>query len=669
MYGQTVAGAPLYLCRQTTDNKHKRMKHFSRTFAFLALAGLTSLTEATAQDARLQLSVNSVGRLHSQAFFKGSTATLPSPLGLVVDNRDLGTEVRIREARTDTTSLRATTYVMERTDGSVYYIETRESDDGVALRYRIPTQTPVCIYAERTSFTFPSQTRVWYASGPFQYGFVQAYQERLTDSIRGELLAPPATFRLPGGTYAAITESNLFNFHGSVLLGTAPNRVEFGFVDNEGHLKTGRITGLPPKKYYHSVVKGHPWVVYPEGGEVTTPWRVLMLAKDLDGLVNNTLMEQVADAPDPDLFPSGRHTDWIKPGRALFTWLVSDKERMSLKTLRTYVDTASQLGIETVIVDDGWELWPERDAEANGRDKWAMLAELVDYAHRRGVDIWVWRPSSPRWGNTSDIGLAEADERADFMQRCAAIGIKGLKIDFFHTENLFTVQLMEDILKEAAKNKLMVVFHGVNKPAGESFVYPNLLAKEAVRGLECVGAENTWSPGPSWPYHNTVIPFTRWLAGAADYTPLNFRKAYSPSLTFTHQLASIYMYTSPMLILAADSEDLLNSPGRPFVEEVPVEWDETRVLPPSAIGELALMARRKGDVWYLVALNGETAKELSVTLDFLPKGTYRVTYAADQQERKSIRLEETKVKSGRKLHIRLQSGGGYLARIERVGGR
>ena len=160
------------------------------------------------------------------------------------------------------------------------------------------------------------------------------------------------------------------------------------------------------------------------------------------------------------------------------------------------------------------------------------------------------------------------------------MGVKGLKIDFFHTENLFTVNLMEDILRAAAKEKLMVIFHGVNKPTGDSYTYPNLLAKEAVRGLECVGAENSWAPGPPWPYHDTVLPFTRWLAGPADYTPLNFRAFCHPSVTFAHQLSSIYMFTSPMLIFAADMEDMLASPGRSFIEQVPVTWNETVFVPP-----------------------------------------------------------------------------------------
>ena len=402
------------------------------------------------------------------------------------------------------------------------------------------------------------------------------------------MLAPPATFLTPQGIYAAITEANLFNFHGAVLYGTAPNQVQFGYADNKGHLETGVITGLPPTKYWHEVVRNVPWIVSPKEGEneIVTPWRVLMLAKDLNGLVNNRILSRVCDQPDKTLFPQGVDTEWIKPGRASFTWLVEGKDRLSVANHKKYVDGCSELGIE--------------------------------------FNIWVWRSSSPRSGNKTDIGLVDPEERAAFMKKCAEVGVKGLKIDFFHTENLFTVQLMEDILKAAAREKLMVIFHGVNKPTGDSYTYPNLLAKEAVRGLECVGGEDSWAPGPAWPYHNTVLPFTRWLAGPADYTPLNFRAFCPPSIT-----ASIYMFTSPMLIFAADMEDMLNCPGRKFIEEVPVTWDETFVLPESEIGQLAALARRKGDVWYISVLNGEKARQFSCSLDFLPKGKYTLEVAYD----------------------------------------
>lgn len=211
----------------------------------------------------------------------------------------------------------------------------------------------------------------------------------------------------------------------------------------------------------------------------------------------------------------------------------------------------------------------------------------------------------------------------------------------------------------------MVVFHGVNKPTGDSYTYPNLLAKEAVRGLECVGGENSWAPGPSWPFHNTVLPFTRWLAGPADYTPLNFRQFCPESITFAHQLATIYMFTSPMLILAADMEDMLSCPARKFIEEVPVVWDETYVLPESKIGQIAAVARRKNDIWYLSILNGDNIYKGNIKLDFLSSGTYKLTMAMDDKNnRKKIVIKERQIKSGKSLPVNLMSGGGCVIKIE-----
>lgn len=622
-----------------------------------------------AQDATIKVGTTTTNDLSFRVFYKGKEVIKESPLGLTIDNQPIGKNIRIKSVMpgTQTADEKYQIYTIAKPDGSIYYLETHEYADGIALRYRIPTSTNICIYGEATSFTFPSHTKTWYASGPFQYGWLQEYQDRFTDDIEGELLAPPATFLTPDGVYAAITEANLFNFHGAVLFGTKPNRVRFGYVENKGHLETGIITGLPPAKYWHEAVRNVPWIVSPVKGanEVVTPWRVLMLSDDLNGLVNNKILAKVSDKPDKTLFPDGADTDWIKPGRAVFTWLTEGGiERLSVDNHKKYVDGCAELGIESVVVDDGWELWQQTEKNANGRTKWEMLKELVDYARGKNVNIWVWRPSSPRYGSKSDIGLVDSAERAGFMKKCADAGVKGLKIDFFHTENVFTVNLMENILRDAAKEKLMVIFHGVNKPTGDSYTYPNLLAKEAVRGLETVGGENSWAPGPPWPYHNTVLPFTRWLVGPADYTPLNFRSFCPPSTTFAHQLSSIYIFTSPMLIFAADMEDMLSSSGRSFIESVPVTWDETIVLPESEIGELAALVRRKGDVWYLAVLNGEEPKTFDTKLDFLPKGKYKMEIAVDAPgNRKLIEVKESKIQSGHRIKEDLMSGGGLVVRI------
>lgn len=629
----------------------------------LVIIALALPLMVNAQKATVGLSADG-GKLNYKVSYNGKTPVPASPLGMKVDNICLGTDI----ASFSKNPGAETSYTVKRKDGAVYYVDVREFDDGVALRYRIPADGPKCIYSEQTAVTFPEGTRVWYASGPFQYGWIQAYQDRDISKIDNELLAPPATFLLPDGTYAAVTEANLRNFHGAVLFGNNDNSVNFGYVENKGHVESGTITGMPGS-HVHDVVRDYPWIAYPDEktGEIVTPWRVIMLASDLDGLVNNTIIGKVADAPDPQLFPNGKDTEWIKPGRSVFTWLTEGNNRLSVANHKRYVDGAAELGLQSVVVDDGWELWPQTEPEGSAHTKWEYLKDLTDYAAQRGVDIWVWRPSSVRTGNKTDIGLVDAGERRQFMKKCAETGVKGLKIDFFHTENLFTVNLMEEILKEAARNKLMVIFHGVNKPTGDNFTYPNLLAKEAVRGLECVGAENSWAPGPAWTYHNTVLPFTRWLAGPADYTPLNFRGFCPKEISFAHQLATIYTFTSPMLILAADMEDMLSTPGRQFIEEVPVTWDETRVLPESKIGEMAAIARRSGDVWYLSVLNGGKQYDGNLSTDFLPKGSYRTTIASDKDNNpRQIAITSGKTKSGRPLKVNLIPGGGYLVKFERV---
>lgn len=622
---------------------------------------------ATGDIPQLNIHLNGNGDLVYEVEYAGKETVRESPLGMVVDHRAWGEDVASLTA--DTLDSRHIVYQVMQADRSTFCLEVRLFDDGLAMRYRLPAQGPICIYGEKTGMRFPEQTQTWYASGPFQYGWLQQYQQRTTDAIEGELLAPPATFLTPEGIYAAITEGNLTHFHGAVLLGREQGLVQFGYVDNKGHLLSGTSTGMPQGQYAHEAVRDVPWLVAPRNGEteVVTPWRILMLAEDLNGLVNNGILRQVADQPDPALFPQGAETDWIRPGRAVFTWLAEGGiERLSLANHKKYVDGCAELGIESVVVDDGWELWPQTDPDAHGRDKWEMLTELVDYARHKGVNIWVWRPSSPRTGNRTDIGLLDPAERKDFMHRCAEIGVKGLKIDFFCTENLFTVDFMETLLRDAAREKLMVILHGVNKPTGDSYTYPNLLAKEAVRGLECVGGEDSWAPGPAWPFHNTVLPFTRWLAGPADYTPLNFRAFCPPSVTFAHQLATIYTFTSPMLIFAADMEDMLACPARKFIEEVPVEWDETRVLPGSEIGKLAALARRKGDVWYVSVLNGEESRTFTCPLDFLPKGSYQVEMACDAPgNRKQIVLKSFRTRAGKQVKTDLMPGGGWVMRIER----
>ena len=620
----------------------------------LPTLGLCLAFAAHAAGPDIALSLTPEGALRHRVTLDGTEIVAPSPLGITLDGAALGENETELSRRTEGD---LTTLTLRNASGRRWVVEARAFPDGVAIRYRIPADGPATVSREATAFTFPSGTTAWYASAVFQYGYTQRYQERKTDAIAGEILAPPATFRLPNGTYAALTEGNLRDFHGCAFEGTAPNVVSVLFAECKGALDEGIAVGMP-RKDRNVVVRNRPWQAIPKRGtqEIVTPWRILMVARDLDGLVRNGILAQVADPPDPALFPNGGREPWIRPARAVWTWLLTRPNRQGFDTCMDLIEDAHALGYEALVIDEGWERWPTRD----GLDKWAQLAKLCAHARTRGVDVWVWRPGAPR--REGDGQVLDPAERARFMDACAKAGVRGLKIDFLHRENLPTVQAMEAILEDAAKRRLMVVFHGVNKPTGDAHTWPNLLAKEAVSGLECVGsAQRNMAP---WPVHDATLPFTRWLAGPADYTPVGFGRRCPASTTYAHQAATAVAFTSPMLILAADPKELIREPLATHFRDLPVTWDETRVLAPSAIGRLAILARRHGDEWWVAILNGADPRTLTLPLRFLGDGHWTLDALEDAApDRRTLTRRQSTHTAADTLTLPLLPGGGALLRL------
>src|SRR5260370_7599634 len=165
------------------------------------------------------------------------------------------------------------------------------------------------------------------------------------------------------------------------------------------------------------------------------------------------------------------------------------------------------------------------------------------------------------------------------------------------------------------EHKGRMYFHDANKPASESRIWHNEKTREAIRGLE-YRSMNLRS------VHNTTLPFTRFLAGPADYTPVHFGERRRET-SWAYQIASSIVFTSPLLTYGAHPQHILENPAAELIKTIPSVWDETIVLPQSEIGELAAFARRKGDVWFAGVMNGLTAKTIGVPLHFLRPGKYR----------------------------------------------
>jgi alpha-glucosidase len=322
----------------------------------------------------------------------------------------------------------------------------------------------------------------------------------------------------------------------------------------------------------------------------------------------------------------------VKPGRSLWSYL--DGGNNTLEGMKEFARMAAELGFEYNLLEGFWSRWPE-----------AQLKELADYSRERGVGTIIWKHSNQ---------LRTAERRRDFFEMCSRAGVAGAKIDFFDHEHKEVVDLYEELLRGAAEHKLIIDFHGANKPTGMERTWPNLLGLEGIRGMEM---------RPPYAQHEVTLPFTRMLAGLADYTPTHFGARKMADTTWAHQVANAILLPAPLLVYAAHPANLLGNPTVDMIKSIPAVWDETVVLPVSEIGELAAFARRKGSTWFLAVNNGNVARTVRVDLSFLGQGSYQSMLIRDRAEANEVKIERVTLRSGDSLYIDLRSGGGFAGRF------
>jgi alpha-glucosidase len=360
----------------------------------------------------------------------------------------------------------------------------------------------------------------------------------------------------------------------------------------------------------------------------------VMIGRDLNTLVNSTILPNLCPPPDPNLFPHGINTSWIKPGHAV--WKYVDGGLEGVEGMKWFSQKAGGLGFEHHVLEGFWRNWTMAEHK-----------EVVDYSRRQGVGLLYWNHSRD---------LRTPEQREEFFKMLHDLGVAGAKIDFFDHDHKELVDLYEVLLRKAAEYELVCVFHGANKPTGRERTWPNDLVREAVKGMEA-------SRLPERARHQAVLPFTRYLAGGADYTTMVFNQRRGDT-TMANQIASHVILNSRFQTIAANPQTILTNPAVDLIKNVPSMWDETVVLPPSEIGELALFARRRGDTWFLAAMNGPKARSLRVRLGFLPAGRHGALLVTDDGTYAGgIRVEGRTVKNGELLRIKLNAGGGFVARL------
>jgi alpha-glucosidase len=170
--------------------------------------------------------------------------------------------------------------------------------------------------------------------------------------------------------------------------------------------------------------------------------------------------------------------------------------------------------------------------------------------------------------------------------------------------------------------------------------------------------ENSSQP---WAQHDATLPFTRMLAGLADFTPTHFGRRLRDT-TWAHQVANAVILQAPLLAYAAHPANILANPMADVLKSIPSVWDETIVLAPSEIGDVAVFARRTGETWFVAAANGTDAKTIKLDLPFL-KGNYRATLIRDTGEAAAVKIENVTFAAADPLFVNLRSGGGFVGRF------
>ncbi|MFR0678273.1 glycoside hydrolase family 97 protein [Dysgonomonas mossii] len=536
-----------------------------------------------------------------------------------------------------------------------YSVEFRAFDDGIAYRFITNKKGDVEVLGEDFTINFPANYLL-HLQQPG--GFKTAYEEPYTHVESNEWKATDRMSVLPvlidtkKKYKILISESDLSDYPCMFLKGNGANGVQSTFP--KAPLEFGEDGDRSLK-----IVKEADYIAKTTGKR-NFPWRYFVITKDDKQLIENTMTYRLATKSQL------QDVSWIKPGQVSWEWWneaspygpdVNFVAGFNLDTYKYYIDFASKYGIEYIIMDEGWAKSTRDPYTPNPK---VDVHELIRYGKEKNVGIILW------------LTWLVVENNPDIFKTFSEWGVKGVKIDFMDRSDQWMVNYYERIAKEAAKYNILVDYHGSFKPAGIEYKYPNILSYEGVRGMEQMEG--------CTPENSVYFPFMRNAVGPMDYTPgamismqperyCGHRPNSASIGTRAYQLALFVIFESGLQMLA-DNPTLYyrNEDCTKFITDVPVTWDETRALEAKA-GEYALVAKRKGNKWYIGGMTNNTERQLEISLDFLNAGTsYKMTSFEDGinagRQAMDYRRKESHVKSGDKIQIKMARNGGFAAVIE-----
>jgi alpha-glucosidase len=542
-------------------------------------------------------------------------------------------------------------------------IEFRAFNDGIAFRYLIPEQPDLVEFSimdELTEFAFVNDFSTWW---------IPAYGEDMDSEFLyrnnnllelQENVATPLTMAFNDSLFVSVHEAGLIDYAGMTLSRKSGGMLRADLVPWSNGI---RVQAKAPMR---------------------SPWRTVQIASTAGDLISSYL---ILNLNEPNKLGN---VSWIKPAKYNGIWWGMHLQRQTWEggpnhgattdNVKKMIDFASRHNLSGVLAE-GWNEGWEGDWTVNGNFSFTKayadydLSELSRYAKEKNVHLIAHHETG---GNVANYER----QMEDAFRLLQQYDIHYLKTGYVNRlpagerhQGQFMVRHYHKVMETAARYKVMVDMHEPVKDTGLRRTYPNLMTREGVRGTEY----EAWSDGNP-PSHTTILPFTRGLSGPTDYTPgifdimLSGKSKFRVHTTLAKQLALYVVIYSPLHMAADLPENYEGNPAFRFIEDVPTDWDETRVLN-GKIGHYVTIVRkdRNSNDWYLGSITNESARSLDVKTDFLrPERKYRAVIYQDGKDADwdsnplPVEINELQVTSKSVIKLRLAAGGGTAIRFQEI---
>ena len=642
------------------------------SIAVLLLIGMAAHAQkkvsATSPDGQTTVTVTVSDRIYYDVESHGELLFRQNHIGMTLSDRTLGEKPTLKGNKVQKVSETVTPIhplkfskvennytLLTLTFGGGYKVEWRVYDDGVAYRFVTSLKGDIEVMGEDGTWQLAAPAKlVLQQPGGFKTSCEENYSVVQSNEWKADDKMSELPILVMGEKQKVlISEFDLFDYAGVFLKSVGEGTNAFSIIQPKC-----------PTEYEddgdrrHKILKEADYVAKTQGTR-TFPWRYMLITQSDGQLVESTMPVRLAPANaigDPS---------WIKVGQTCWDWLngipfgpdVTFKSGINLDTYKYFIDFAARNGVGYILIDEGWALNTRNPFETNPE---VHLPEIIAYGKSKGVGVILWLP----W--------LTVEHHMDLFEKFEEWGIKGTKIDFMDRQDQWMINFYERVAKEAAKHHIFVDFHGAFHPSGLDYKYPNVLTYEGVRGMEYNGSCK--------PDNSVWLPFIRNAVGPMDYTPgsmLNYQpERHHGGRPICAGVGTKAFNLAIFVLAESNLQMLMDNPCRydqwpdcrDFLTSVPVNWDETRVLQAEA-GQYCVVAKRKGDKWFIGGITNSTERDIELKLDFLPAGKqYKMTSFEDGVNAHIIAMDylrkENRVSSTTVLPVHMARNGGWCARID-----